>query len=279
MSQYSIEKFENFKKHLDEVIYVMNCHVSGHPSNLKILNITDHYHILEQSLIEVSTNIKFYSDKKEFMKEYIKDVYFNGYGYVDAQLKRIREELIKKHPDYYSIAGLHDIYSQFENGYCLAVSNHKTRLKQLITDLLNIQVPLTISHSQFNISGEYFESNTSKIDEKKFKAIFTVDNWEKYVNVLFQTKKPLLNKEWEFIGKSKGDKGIICSWFKYLQSKNVIRQIKRVEFSQVLNNEIKELKLGRDGRTFDVVSNQFEERYKKELMSLIENEGGKEEKL
>lgn len=109
-----------------------------------------------------------------------------------------------------------------------------------------------------------------KILPEKFSDIFASTDWNKYIEALQNTEPKLISEENEFIGKPKLHKGVICSYVKDLQTKNIIKfTVNRKQLSHVFNNEIKNLNLGSDGKTFDNISNAYEDNFKEQLMKLI----------
>jgi hypothetical protein len=109
-----------------------------------------------------------------------------------------------------------------------------------------------------------------KILPEKFSDIFASTDWNKYIEALKNSEPKLISEENEFIGKPKLHKGVICSYVKELQTKNIIKfTVNRKQLSHVFNNEIKNLNLGSDGKTFDNISNAYEDNFKEQLMKLI----------
>ncbi len=109
-----------------------------------------------------------------------------------------------------------------------------------------------------------------KILPEKFSDIFASADWNKYIEALKNSEPKLISEENEFIGKPKLHKGVICSYVKDLQTKNIIKfTVNRKQLSHVFNNEIKNLNLGSDGKTFDNISNAYEDNFKEQLMKLI----------
>lgn len=105
---------------------------------------------------------------------------------------------------------------------------------------------------------------------KGFKDIFTNSEWEIYINALHKVENPVIDKEYNYIGKARNDKGVICSWIKDLQNKGIIKKKhNRQELAIVLNNEISGLNLGKDGKTFDNTSTVYDKKYKEKLQNLI----------
>lgn len=107
---------------------------------------------------------------------------------------------------------------------------------------------------------------------KNFADIFDSEDWAKYVSVLEKTVPPLINSKQEFVGNPSLHKGVVCSWFKHLQNKGIVKlSANRSQLATVLNNELKNFNVGREGKTFDNVSSQFEKIFKPQLLTLIEN--------
>ena len=105
---------------------------------------------------------------------------------------------------------------------------------------------------------------------KTFNEIFVHGDWKKYISIFENTDPILLNSQWEFIGKPRKHKGVICSGIKHLQNKGLVRQdINRSQLATVLNNEIQNLNLGKDGKTFANVSNEYTQVFEKQLLKLI----------
>lgn len=166
------------------------------------------------------------------------------------------------------------------------------KLFEIIEDLkraLNI-VETKIAHNEKEIGNDLQEKRSNKINsnyaaskkgninKKKltenkvltFSDAFEVDDWKKYINVFQKTVPALLNDKWEFIGKPKMHKGVVCAWIKSLQRKGVIKlTINRSQLAVILNNEIKNFNVGKDGKTFDNWSNPFEKNFKKQIENLI----------
>jgi hypothetical protein len=109
-----------------------------------------------------------------------------------------------------------------------------------------------------------------KINPEKFSDIFASTDWNKYIEALQNTEPKLISEEKEFIGKPRPHKGVICSYVKDLQTQNIIKYtVNRKQLSHVFNNEIKNLNLGSDGKTFDNISNAYRDNFKEQLVNLI----------
>jgi hypothetical protein len=151
-------------------------------------------------------------------------------------------------------------------------------IEKFITEKSYSKYKDIISHYKECInSKEHKQRNKSKNDYAQtidpipqyFSEIFIEADWRKYIDALTQTNPAILNSEQEFIGNQRKHKGVICSWIIHLQNKSKIKaSINRSQLATVLNNEIKNLNLGADGRTFGNHSNLFDDNYKKQLENL-----------
>ncbi len=102
---------------------------------------------------------------------------------------------------------------------------------------------------------------------KSFGDIFIPKDWKIYVDALSVANNPVLSNDYEFIGKTQKHKGVICSWVKELQIRGIInKKFTRQQLAIVLNNEIKNLHLGKDGKTFDNFSKVYDDEYKATLL-------------
>jgi hypothetical protein len=121
------------------------------------------------------------------------------------------------------------------------------------------------SNNDLKRTNDFMDKN----DYSRFDNIFVAKDWHQYINVFTKTSPPLLNKEWQFIGKLKKHKGVLCSWIKHLQNKGIIKMtVNRAQLSKVLNNEIKFLNLGVDGKTIDNYSNVYVNKFEQQLIEL-----------
>jgi hypothetical protein len=117
-----------------------------------------------------------------------------------------------------------------------------------------------------NIDDSGNKDNSFNTGINLFSEIFSIPEWDIYISALEKTDPPLINSEREFIGKPRGHKGVICSWIRHLQNKSIIKQgITRNQLSLVLNNEIKNLHLGKDGKIFDLESGIYNESFQNQL--------------
>ena len=111
--------------------------------------------------------------------------------------------------------------------------------------------------------------NTKSVEIKELKEAFINKDWEKYLLPFQSTTPPILSTSWEFIGSKNKHKGVLCSWIKELQQKGVINShINRSTLSRLLNQEIKNLNLGKDGKTFDNVSKEYVHNFKNQLPTI-----------
>jgi hypothetical protein len=103
-----------------------------------------------------------------------------------------------------------------------------------------------------------------------FRDIFISPDWELYIGALSQVTNPVIsNPPYKFTGKSQKHKGVICSWIKELQHRGIIsNQYNRQQLASVLNREIKDLNLGKDGKTFDNISLVYDNHYRTALLRL-----------
>lgn len=110
----------------------------------------------------------------------------------------------------------------------------------------------------------------SKVYPKTFNDIFALKEWRLYIDALYLVEQPVIDKNYNYIGKVKKHKGVIASWIKHLQTKGIIDiKYSRQELALVLNNEIKGLNLGTDGKTITNYSIEYETNYKEKLIKLI----------
>ena len=147
-------------------------------------------------------------------------------------------------------------YLRFIKAFILVNSTIDEGIRALVGDWLD-----NIKKTNSKITKNNFEPS-------KFEDIFIVPDWEKYIKPL-NLVKPMLISNNEFVGKPKGHKGVICSWFITLQEQSIVKKsISRQTLAKVLNNEFKNFNLSNDGKTFDNISKQYEDYFKKELCAL-----------
>jgi len=105
---------------------------------------------------------------------------------------------------------------------------------------------------------------------KELKDIFNDLDFKKYISVLEKTTPPLLNEKWEFIGQPKKHKGVFCAWMRKLQIVNIIKaDVNRSQLSKIFNNEIKNLNVGKDGKSFHNTSYEYDNNFKKQIENLL----------
>jgi|GEM_PF-5143796 len=118
------------------------------------------------------------------------------------------------------------------------------------------------------------QSPEIKPTPKTFAEIFTVDDWRKYIDVLCEDEINLLKKAgkgYNYIGRMRKDKGVICGWISTLQGKKIISaDISRQNLASVLNAEILKFDLGADGRTFHLTSKEYDNNYKETLLKKMD---------
>lgn len=104
---------------------------------------------------------------------------------------------------------------------------------------------------------------------KNISDIFIDSDWEKYIDALNQTDPPLLDDKRRFIGKPKKHKGVICNWIRNLQDMHIVKNdISRQKIVVVLNEEIKNLNLGKEGKTLNNPSYTYEQEFEKQLHAI-----------
>lgn len=135
-------------------------------------------------------------------------------------------------------------------------------------EITNAESQLKSPQQSPSISN-FKEEVKSSEKPKSFEDLFGEKKWKKYIDALYKVHHPVIDKNYNFIGKPRRDKGVICSWLKDLQNDGIVKRFSRQELASVLNNEIKNLNLGKDGKTFDLVSTAYNEEYKENLYELI----------
>lgn len=113
-------------------------------------------------------------------------------------------------------------------------------------------------------------SENDKVGYSCFRDIFKVEDWEKYISAFQKTQPPILDKDWNFIGTPKKHKGVICAWIKDLQRVHGVIKLNltRKELALVVNHEIKGIKLGEYGKTFDNKSYEYEHVFEQQLKEI-----------
>jgi len=148
--------------------------------------------------------------------------------------------------------------------------------KKILTKnwLLDIEALDNLDIKLLAILGSPLDKNkaieNANIPPASFESIFTVPDWKIYIDALHKVNNPVIDSNYEFIGKTQKHKGVICSWIKDLQNKGEInKKFTRQQLVKVLNNEIKNLNLGKDGKTLDNNSRVYEKDYKIHLLKLV----------
>jgi len=195
---------------------------------------------------------------------------FNG---VEAEIHHLKENF--KDED------LAEIFKYKRKYFEYRIETHKTFLSlQFFFDELD-----EIANSIFdyfkkkekgNDEAELVKSTLSNNNSKKagttiscFQDIFIDSDWKKYIEALSKTEPPIIDGKFKFIGKPRPHKGVVCSWIKHLQTKGKITlNVNRSQLASVLNEELKDFNLGKDGKTFDNVSNEFDNKFKDQLIKL-----------
>ena len=113
-----------------------------------------------------------------------------------------------------------------------------------------------------------------EVAPESFDEIFTVPDWMKYIKALEIVDPPILkvlNRDnIRFTGSPKKHKGVLGAWVYDLQTMGKIKRgISRQQLAYVLNKEISDLDLGRDGKTIQNQSYLYDNNYKKELLEII----------
>lgn len=104
-----------------------------------------------------------------------------------------------------------------------------------------------------------------------FKSIFTKEDWKCYVDVLKLCTPQIIDSNNEFIGSPKKHKGVVCSWFKHLQSQGIIKtSLNRKQLAVAINSEFKNLNIGLDGKTFDNLSKTYDVYFEHQFQEILE---------
>jgi len=111
---------------------------------------------------------------------------------------------------------------------------------------LNVSLKSLIQQKQSGTPAEEIGDTNKNLQPqpeiKSFSDMFTITDWNKYLDALTECKPKLLKKEndnYTFIGNQKTQRGCIAQWFKYLKAKGIIYQtLNRQEIAKVLSNEI-----------------------------------------
>ncbi|TKC00179.1 hypothetical protein [Pedobacter cryophilus] len=112
-------------------------------------------------------------------------------------------------------------------------------------------------------------SSSESSSPPSFSDLFITQDWLFYILALSKLDTPLIDESLNYIGPIRGGKGIICNWILTLQKKGKIKpSIKRQILSEVLNNEISGLNLGKDGSTFSKFNKDYLNNWENKLLKL-----------
>lgn len=173
--------------------------------------------------------------------------------YEYEELSKINDEIIKKNNlNHVSILPKYTIY--FETVQPL----HN------FFDACRFYLERIKDNSEIQVKQDQIENKSFKIDE-----IFVNKDSQKYIDALKNTIPPLIDSNQKFIGKPMKHKGVICSWFKQLQTEGILSQsINRSQMAELLNNAFENLNLGKGGKTFDNYSKEYALNFKEQLINL-----------
>jgi hypothetical protein len=134
-------------------------------------------------------------------------------------------------------------------------------------------------NAQYHADKDKYQSKVKGILKSKaensvfnsFDDIFTIRDWQKYVDALTLCNPALLKKEddkYLFIGNQKTQKSCIAQWFKFLKMKGFINQnIGRDDLAKVLTNEIDNFTVA--GSSIDNQSNGYTNIFEPQLKKYL----------
>jgi len=100
-----------------------------------------------------------------------------------------------------------------------------------------------------------------------FIEIFTVPDWQKYINALTICEPKLLvveGNKYKFVGNKKNQRGIVAQYFKFLKLKGIINSsIDRDKLAKVLTNEILDFTIV--GSSIDNTSETYKKTFQNQL--------------
>jgi hypothetical protein len=178
-------------------------------------------------------------------------------------------QLVRKHPI--------EIEDKDQHIFELLNQAHQIKQDRLLNDYSKKEVDYIVILEQwlhnekeyFKEAKQYFKPELQKStisNPSKFEDIFIEKDYSKYIQLLKNAKPKLVTDKLEYIGSKRNGKGIIGSWLKELQlTGKVYIGYNRRQLAVVLNNEIKELNIGLDGKTLDNRSKTFENVYEEQL--------------
>lgn len=153
----------------------------------------------------------------------------------------------------------------YDDDYTLGARIWDGYLK-LMDELLKLETKA----NELKILANKKREKTSPKFYKNFNEIFVSKDWPKYVNALAKTYPPLIDQNNKYIGKERGDKGAVASWFWELKDLHIIiGSISRPNLAYIINNEIEGFNIYKDGRTFSNLSDDYIEIYQKQLKKLV----------
>lgn len=210
----------------------------------------------------------------KFMKQELFEEEFNPfYDHLETEIRNLPNNPI-----------ILDEIDEFANALSRGIQRAKKKGKLTETDTIHLSHRLKLKAKLLEIksslSRDILEGEVKSPDKMQtlngneslplsFQDIFILPDWKIYISALSQVTNPVISNQYEFIGKSQKHKGVICSWIKELQVKGIIRnQYNRQQLASILNREIKDLNLGKDGKTFDNVSLVYENQYRDSLLRL-----------
>ena len=113
-------------------------------------------------------------------------------------------------------------------------------------------------------------NHKEKVLYSAFKDIFKEADWRKYISAFEKTQPRLLDENWTFLGSERKHKGVVCAWLGELKKQGKIDlNITRQELAKVVNNEIKNIIIGADGKSFDNQPYEYTHNFKQQLEEII----------
>lgn len=256
-----------------------------------------HYNQVFESIKEIvdirnSFKLIYISDRRIYRYSYL------VYGYkneIDAQKlsKYVFKEVtrcldinfLKKSEKKLIVENLFPLLLDYANSVMKYMKWSMDENEEYLKSYVEIFAAKTLLIKRFDLFYRSLNKNTDKVKSKMIvkgsddnktqnqiamQTLFISDDHEKYILALNKIKPPLIDKEFNFIGKAKGDKGIIASWIYTLKNEEgkIYRNLNRQQIAAQMNMVINNLKLGKDGKVFDLHSVNFTEEIKRELLSL-----------
>jgi hypothetical protein len=225
--------------------------------------ITDNFKLFKLKLIETDFSVFFYPLKHEFEDTFTKENIKEAIKYLKENNKPVpyinTPILIDNEPKY--LLDIEQLLFPMEFYSC-------RQFEGLINKLIEKHSKNKIDKGNLNLNNASLKKD--KPNPLHLEDIFSESGWEKYIAAFEKTTPPLLinkfNNKWEFKGSVRKHKGVICSWIKHLQIKHIVKQnIDRQALSKVLNSNILNFDLGKDGKTFDTISKEFQDNFLSQL--------------